>query len=163
MVAEDEVGKRIVEDTAKAGSKNYQLLLRLLDRGAVLVKTEDFSLVKKEYDRLRAITQAASITQKLVAFAKYKLIKTVLLKKRDVFIAERIDRTLKAGEKAILFIGAFHNVKGRLSKIVHVREIKDADKVKRYQKLLPFYRRNERQFEELGAYLVSEITDVCDS
>jgi pheromone shutdown protein TraB len=160
MVAEDEVGKKIVEDTAKAGSKNYQLILRLLERGAVLVKTEDFSLVKKEYDRLQAMTRAASITQKLMAVAKYKLVKTVLLNKRDVFIAERIDQTLKAGEKAILFIGAFHNIKKRLSKIMQVREIKDAAKVKKYQKLLPFYRKNERQFDELGAYLVSEITEV---
>ena len=159
MVAENEVGKKIVEDTAKAGSKNYQLILRLLERGAVLVKTEDFSLVKKEYDRLQAITRAVSITQKLMSFARYKLVKTVLLNKRDVFIAERIDQTLKAGEKGILFIGAFHNIKKRLSKIMQVREIKDAAKVRRYQKLLPFYRKNERQFDELGAYLVSEITD----
>lgn len=159
MVAEDEVGKKIVEDTAKAGSKNYQLILRLLERGAVLVKTEDFSLVKKEYDRLQAMTRAASITQKLMAVAKYKLVKTVLLNRRDVFIAERIDQTLKDGEKAILFIGAFHNIKKRLSKIMQVREIKDAAKVKKYQKLLPFYRKNERQFDELGAYLVSEITE----
>jgi hypothetical protein len=160
MVAEDEVGQKIVEDTAKAGSKNYLLILRLLERGAVLVKTEDLSLVRKEYDRLRAVAQATSTTQKLIAFAKYRLVKAVLLNKRDVFIAERIEHTLKAGETAILFIGAFHHVKKRLSKIMQVREIKDAAKVRTYQELLPFYRTNERHFDELGEYLISEITHV---
>ena len=157
MVAEDEVGKKIAEDTAKAGSKNYQLILKLLDRGAVLVKTEDFKLVKKEYDRLLAITQAKSITKKIIAFIKYKLVKVILLNRRDNFIANRIEQTLKAEEKAILFIGAFHNIKKRLPKDIQIKEVKDAAKVKRYQKLLPFYNKNGKQFDELGKYLVSEV------
>jgi len=158
MVADDEVGKKIAEDTAKAGSKNYQLILRLLERGAVLVKTEDFKLVKREYDRLHAITQAKSLTRKIAAFIKYKLVKTILLNKRDAFIAERINQTLKTGEKAVLFIGASHNIKKRLSSSVQIKEIKDATKVRKYQKLLPFYHKNRKQFDELGRYLVSEIT-----
>jgi pheromone shutdown protein TraB len=157
MVAEDEVGKKIAEDTAKAGSKNYQLILKLLDRGAVLVKTEDFKLVKKEYDRLLAITQAKSITKKIIAFIKYKLVKVILLNRRDNFIANRIEQTLKADEKAILFIGAFHNIKKRLPKNIQIKEVKDAAKVKRYQKLLPFYNKNGKQFDELGKYLVSDV------
>ena len=157
MVAEDEVGKRIVEDTAKAGSKNYQLVSRLLERGAVLVKTEDFKLVKKEYDRLHAIMQAQSITRKIIAFIKYKLVKAILLNRRDAFIANRIDQTLNADEKAILFIGAFHNIKKRLPKDIQIKEVKDAAKVKRYQKLLPFYNKKGKQFDELGKYLVSDV------
>jgi hypothetical protein len=157
MVAEDEVGKKIVEDTAKAGSKNYQIILKLLDRGAVLVKTEDFKLVKKEYDRLLAITQAKSITKKIIAFIKYKLVKVILLNRRDNFIVNRIEQTLKADEKAILFIGAFHNIKKRLPKNIQIKEVKDAAKVKRYQKLLPFYNKSGKQFDELGKYLVSDV------
>lgn len=158
MVADDEIGKKIAEDTAKAGSKNYELILRLLQRGAVLMKTEDFKLVKKEYDRLLAITRAKSITKKIIAFIKYKLVKVILLNRRDNFIADRIEQTLKADEKAILFIGAFHNIKKRLPKDIQIKEVKDAAKVKRYQKLLPFYNKNEKQFDELGKYLVSEMT-----
>jgi len=157
MVAEDEVGKKIAEDTAKAGSKNYRLILRLLERGAILVKTEDFKLVKKEYDRLLAITQAKSITKKIIAFIKYKLVKVILLNRRDDFIANRIEQTLKADEKAILFIGAFHNIKKRLPKDIQIKEVKDAAKVKRYQKLLPFYNKKGKQFDELGKYLVSDV------
>jgi hypothetical protein len=157
MVGEGEVGKKIVEDTAKAGSKNYQLVAKLLERGAVLVKTEDFKLVKREYDRLLAITQAKSITKKIIAFIKYKLVKVILLNRRDNFIANRIEQTLKADEKAILFIGAFHNIKKRLPKDIQIKEVKDAAKVKRYQKLLPFYNKKGKQFDELGKYLVSDV------
>lgn len=158
MVGEDEVGKKIVEDTAKAGSKNYQLVSRLLERGAVLVKTEDFKLVKQEYDRLLAITQAKTIMRKMIAFIKYKLVKAMLLNKRDAFIAKRIDETLRPDEKGILFIGAFHKVKKRLPKSIQVREIKDTDKVRTYQKLLPFHNKYREQFDKMGKYLVSEVT-----
>jgi len=158
MIAEDEVGMKIVEDTTKAGSKNYQLLLRLLNRGAVLVKTEDFKLVKQEYDRLLAITQAKSTIRKIIVFAKYKLLKAILLNKRDGFIARRIDQTLEENEKAILFLGALHKIKKKLPKDIRVREIKDSSKVRKYQKLLPFYNKRKKQFNELGKYLVSEVT-----
>lgn len=158
MVADDEIGKKIAEDTAKAGSKNYRLILRLLERGAILMKTEDFKLVKKEYDRLHAITQAKSITRKIIAFIKYKLVKAMLLNKRDAFIAQKIDETLGPDEKGILFIGAFHKIKKRLPKSIQVREIKEIVKVKTYQRLLPFHSKYRKQFDKLGRYLVSEIT-----
>lgn len=158
MVGEGEVGQKIVEDTAKAGSKNYQLVAKLLERGAVLVKTEDFKFVKQEYDRLLAITQARSILRKVMAFLKYKLVKTILLNKRDTFIAKRIDETLRPGEKGILFIGAFHKIKNRLPESIKVREIKDTDKVRRYQRLLPFHNKYRRLFDKLGEYIISEVT-----
>lgn len=158
MVGEDKIGKKIVEDTAKAGSKNYQLVSKLLEKGAILVKTEDFKLVKQEYDRLLAITQAESIIRKIIAFIKYKMVKAVLLNKRDTFIAKRIDETLEPDEKGILFIGAFHKIKGRLPKNIQVREIKDTDKIRRYQRLLPFHNKYRTQFDELGKYIVSEVT-----
>jgi len=158
MIAEDEVGMKIVEDTAKAGSKNYQLILSLLERGAVLVKTEDFKLVKQEYDRLLGITQAKSTIRKIIAFVKYKLLKAVLLNKRDAFIARRIDQTLKENEKAILFLGALHKIKKKLPKDIRIREIRDSSKVRKYQKLLPFHTRYKERFDELGEYLVSEVT-----
>lgn len=158
MVGEGEVGRKIVEDTAKAGSKNYQLVAKLLERGAVLIKTEDFELVKQEYDRLLAITQAGSIIQKIIAFIKYKLVKSILLNKRDAFIAKRIDETLEPDEKGILFIGAFHKIKNRLPESIQVREIKNIDKVRRYQRLLPFHNKYRRRFDELGSYIVSDVT-----
>jgi hypothetical protein len=75
LAAGDKVGRKIVEQIARAGSENYELVARLLERGAFLVETEDFSLVKAEYNRLVAITQAKSIMRKLIAVIRYKLAK----------------------------------------------------------------------------------------
>lgn len=157
MVAEGEIGLKIIEEGIKLGSKNYMLLSKLLQRGAVLRKTEDFKLVKEERDRLITMTQAKSITQKLLAFIKYKLTKNMLLHKRDEFIANRIKETLNHVDEGILFIGAYHNIKDRLPHDIQVIEIKSTEKVKKYQHLLPFYRRHRKRFEELGKYLVSKV------
>ncbi len=157
LVADGELGEKIVEETAKAGSRNYQLVLKLLERGAFLVKTEDFKLVKQEYNKLLAIIKAKSIIRKIMALIKYKLVKDRLLNKRDDFITKAIEQTLKADEKGILFIGASHGIKKRLPSSIEVKELKDTAKVRRYQKLLPFYNKYREQFDELGKYLVSEI------
>ena len=158
MVAGEEMGQRIVEEGIKSGSKNYRLLSELLKRGAILVKTEDFKLVKEERDRLLKITRAKTIAEKLFGFTRYRLTKNMLLNKRDKFITKRIDETLNKGETGIIFIGAYHNIKNRLPKNIQIEEIKDREKVKEYQRLLPFYKRNKARFEELTQYLISPIT-----
>lgn len=156
MVADGEVGQKIVEEGLKSGSKNYKVISKLLQKGAILVKTEDFELVREERDRLLAITKAKS-PQKLIAFIKYKLVKNRLLNKRDEFIAKRINETLNQGEKGIIFIGAYHDIKKWLPEDIQIKEIKDADKVKEYQRLLPFYNKNRERFEELSEYLISVV------
>lgn len=158
LVADGEVGQKIVAETSKAGSKNYQLVSRLLERGALLVKTEDFKLVKEEYKKLVAITQAQSIMRKTIAFVRYKLVKSSLLNKRDAFIAKRIDETLNPGEKGIIFVGASHKVKERLPESIKITELKDTEKVRKYQRMLPFHNRYKEKFDELGEYLVSEVS-----
>jgi hypothetical protein len=157
MIAEREVAQKIVEEGIKSGSKNYELVLRLLKRGAVLVKTEDFKLVKEELDRLLAITKTKSTSKKLFAFIKYRLIKNRLLNKRDEFISRRIDETLNQDEAGILFLGAYHNIKKKLPKDIQIIEVKDREKVVEYQKLVPFYIKNKERFEELGRYLILPI------
>src|SRR3990170_5697704 len=90
MVAEGEIGQKIVEEGVRSGSKNYEVIARLIEKGAILVKTEDFSLVSKERDSLI--------------------------------------------------------------------EIKDTERVRKYQRLLPFYHKhNKERIKELGRYLISEI------
>ena len=157
MVAEGEIGQRIIEDGIKTGSRNYELVSRLINRGAILVRTERFNLVREERDRLLAITQAESITQKLFAYFKYKLLKNRLLNKRDRFIAQRIDETLNEGEKGILFIGAYHHVKEYLPSDIQIKEIKDVCKVREYQRLFPYYHRHKKRLEELTQYLISKV------
>ena len=40
---------------------------------------------------------------------------------------------------------------------IQVREVKDIQKVRAYQRLLPFYRTHKEQFEDLGRYLMAPI------
>jgi hypothetical protein len=159
MVTDGELGMRIVEETAKAGSKNYQLVSRLIRKGALLVKTEDLDLVRQERDWILKITLAKNRAQKLDAALKYKLAKNNLLNKRDDFIAKQIHNALQEGETGILFIGAFHAVMKWLPKDITVEEIKNISKVKEYQKLLPFYGSNREKVEKLRIYLMNGCSD----
>ena len=159
MVAEGEVAQKIVEEGVRLSSKNYEIVARLLKRGAILVKTEDFRLVKEERDRLLKITQAKNLVKKLFGFIKYKLTKDMLLDIRDKFIVKRINETLNTKDTGIIFIGAYHNIKKRLPKDIQIIEIKNTDKVKEYHRLLPFYNKKKERFKELGKYLISEIKE----
>lgn len=157
MATDGELGMKIVQEATKAGSRNYQVISELIRKGSILVKTEDLDLVKEERDWILRITQAKNRAQKLDAALKYKLAKKALLDKRDKYIAKQINDALKEGERGALFIGAFHNVRKWLHKDIAVEEIKDRNKVKEYQKLLPFYRSNKEIVEKLGMYLM----DTC--
>lgn len=157
MVTDGEVGQKIVEEGIKAGSKNYEIVADLLERGAILVQTEDFKLVKEERDRLVAITQAKSTAQKIIAFIRYKLLKNRLLNKRDKYIAKRIDETLHEDQTGIIFIGAYHNIIPELPEDIQVKEIKDTKKVKEYQKVLLYRKGDTKRLEELSKYLLSPV------
>jgi len=155
LIADGEMGIRIVEEGVKEGSKNYEIISGLLKRGASLVKTEDLSLVKKEYDSLSKIVRSKSSGGKMISSLRYKLLQGKLLKERDDFIAKRIDETLGDGEVGILFIGAYHDVIPKLPQDIEIREVKKAEKVREYQRLLSNPRRDERRFKQLTEYLVS--------
>jgi len=159
LVADGEVGQKIVEEGIKAGSKNYQVVGDLIKRGAVLVRTEDFPLVKKERDRIVRISQSKTVTGKLLAYLKYRLTKNGLLRKRDKYIAKRIFETLGHGETGILFIGAFHNVMSELTGKVQITEVKNAGKVRDYQSSLLRHNRDMGNFEGLIRYLISPVPD----
>ncbi len=159
MIADGEIGQKIVEEGVRLGSKNYELISSLLKRGAILVKTEKFEFVKEERDRLLSITQTKSRFQKLLAFLKYKFVKDRLLNQRDKFIVQRIKETLNTDETGMLFIGAYHNIKPKLPKEIQIKEIKEGEKIKEYQQLLPFGDKikYQKRFEELGRYLISKV------
>ncbi len=158
MVAGGETAMTIVQDVLHTGSRNYQIISELIRKGAVLVKTEDLNLVKEERDWILKITQEKSRTQKLAAALKYKLAKNTLLERRDKFIAKQINDTLQEGESGILFIGAIHRVRKWCEKDILVEELKDINKVREYQKLLPFYRGNKERVEKLRKYLTEIIS-----
>lgn len=154
MVADGEVATKIIEDSVKSGSKNYEIVQKLIGKGAEIIKTEDFKLVKRELNCLQSITQAKSTFIKIIKLIIYKATKSRLLKKRDKYIAQRIADTLGPDETGILFIGAYHKVLKKLPKDIHVIELKEIEKVRKYQKLLPFHNRNKQDYEQLAQYLV---------
>ncbi len=105
-----ELGERIVRETAARGSRNYQIVQRLMDRGARVEATESPDLLRLEYGYIKAILEAGSEEEKKAAEARYNQAKDRLLDERDSYIARSIDSTLRDGETGLLFIGASHNV-----------------------------------------------------
>jgi hypothetical protein len=160
LVADGEEGLRIVRESVSQGSKNFEIIGRLLERGAALVKTESLSLVKQEYGYITKMARSKSLKEREVAALRYKLARGKLLKQRDEFIAGRINETLAEGESGILFIGAYHDVVHRLAPDIRVGQVKEVARVREYHSLLINTKRYGQQLQELGEYLVSPVSSV---
>lgn len=157
LIADGEIGMKIVEQGIKDGSKNYEIIARALERGAKLVMTEDFNLVKKEYDLIKKVVKAKSKAEVVAASVEFKLAAEGLLKDRDAYIAQRIEHTLGDSETGILFVGAYHNVIPLLPNDAVVTEVKETEKVREYHTLLTDPGRNKNRLEDLGKYLISVV------
>jgi len=160
LIADGVEGLRIVRESISQGSKNYEIVGRLLERGAVLVKTENLSLVKQEYSYINKMTRSRSLKEREVAALRYKLTQGKLLKQRDEFIAGRINETLTEGETGILFIGAYHDVIKRLAPDIRVGQVKEVARIKEYHKALINTKRYDQYLRELGEYLTSPVSSV---
>ena len=134
MVANGADGLRIIREGISQGSKNYEIIGKLLQRGAVLIKTEDPVLVKQEYAYIAKIAHSKSPKEKEVWALRYKVAQGRLLRQRDDFIAKRIEVTLGEGDTGILFIGAYHDILSRLPEDIQVAQVRDITKVREYQK-----------------------------
>ncbi len=124
----------IVREVAQAGSRNYALILELLDRGAMLEGTESPDLLRKEYERIRSALPKESVPRGRMqtgesasagppdqAREECASESERILRQRDEFIGRRIDETLKEGEVGILFIGLMHRVDRFLPRDVEVQ------------------------------------------
>ena len=160
LIADGVEGLRIVRESINQGSKNYEIVGRLLEKGAVLVKTEALSLVKQEYSYITKMTRSRSLKEREVAALRYKLARGKLLKQRDEFIAGRINETLSEGETGILFIGAYHDIIHRLDPDIKVGQVREVARVKEYHKSLINTKRHDQQLQELSEYLVSPVSRV---
>jgi hypothetical protein len=157
LVADGMEGLRIVKEGINRGSKNYEVVGKLLEGGAVLVKTEDSPLVKQEYSYIVKMTRSKSLKEREAAALRYKLTQSKLLKQRDDFIAKRIAESLGEGETGILFIGASHNVIPSLPADIKVVQVKEVVKVKEYHRALVNKRRYGQYLQRLGKYLASPV------
>jgi hypothetical protein len=109
----------IVTELAQAGSRNHQILLRLMAQGAVLMGTESGDLLVQEYQLAKQSLTTRPPRAAGVAATRRALNET-LLQRRDQFMAQRINETLKSGETGILFLGMLHSVEGYLHPDVKV-------------------------------------------
>jgi len=103
----------IVTELARAGSRNHQLLLRLMAQGAVLMGTESGDLLVQEYQLAKKSLTTRAPRAAGVAETRRALSQT-LLQRRDHFMAQRINETLKSGETGILFLGMLHSLERHL-------------------------------------------------
>ncbi len=154
LPANGELGRKIIEEGAKRGSKNYQIILNLAEKGAEIMKTEDVSLLKEEYTHIARLAQSKSVLGRIIAYVKYKLRKGQLTKARDKFIAGMIAETLREGETGVLLMGSYHDVLLYLPEDIVVEQVKNREMINAYFKELTS-RGDGRKFEQLAEYLAS--------
>jgi len=156
FVSQGDLGKKIIEEGVRRGSKNYQIIRDLLNRGAAIISTEDMALVQEEYEYISRIMKAETQSQRVLAYKEYESRNSQLTEERDSYIARSINETLQDGEVGLLFIGAYHDVIPHLATDIVVEQLKEKEKVKAYFDEL-MYGRDERKFEELTRYLSSAV------
>jgi hypothetical protein len=100
-------GLIIIREGIAQGSKNYEIIAKLMERGAVLVRTEDLALVRQEHTYITKIARSKSLKEKEVAGLRYKLVKGKLLMQRDDFIAQRVNETLREAARARQWASAY--------------------------------------------------------
>lgn len=154
LLADGELGMRVVNSAAAKGSKNYQIIKHLVSKGARIMKTEDMAILMREVEIIKGMANSNSRLKKLAIALQYKMIKNKLLKERDKFIADRINKTLV--KEGIIFIGAYHNIIPLLNKDIKVEEVKEKAKVEEYQKIF-FLRSKEDNSKKLAKYLTAPI------
>ena len=110
----------IVTELAKKGSPNHQILVRLIEKGATIMGTESAELLIEEYHLIKRILETGDVKDAIAIEIRQKAASDLLLKKRDEFIAARIDETLQEGETGVLFLGLLHNPAVLLPEDIHV-------------------------------------------
>jgi len=137
LPAGDKEAEIIIDKLAKTGSPNYRLLKKFVSQGAILQKTEDFALLKREYQLTKELMFHKSLFWAILALLNYKLKKKRLLEARDRYIAAQINQNLKEGETGVCFLGAYHQVLPKLSKAIKIIQVKRPSKLREYyQKLI---------------------------
>ncbi len=110
----------IVQDLARRGSRNHELLVQLMAQGATLMGTESAELLQQEYELVKRSLGAGPTSAPAGTVARQKALSQDLLNRRDRYIAARINATLRAGETGILFLGMLHSLKNWLDQDIRV-------------------------------------------
>ena len=102
--------KKIIHDLAKRGSPNHELVLWLIQQGAMVVGTEDHRLLVREYTHLKKIMESKTHQERERLVHEFEKEADELLKKRDQRIRDQIVLTLRSGETGVIFLGLLHRV-----------------------------------------------------
>lgn len=155
LLAEGKLGRRIIEEGARRGSSNHQIVLDLITRGAKIRKTEDVDLLKKEFHRLLKLAEADPELEEGKGILQ-RAEGERLMVERDRFVADTINQTLTEGGRGALFMGAFHNVLADLADDIEIRELKRSNKVREYFESVIFGS-DEGTFDRLASFMVSDL------
>jgi hypothetical protein len=112
--------REIVTELAKAGSRNHGLLDRLRERGATITGTESSELLVEEYELVKADLASGKPAFARREEPRRKALRDSLLKRRDEYIARRINETLQAGETGLIFLGMLHSLGSWLDRDIRV-------------------------------------------
>ncbi|MCF7888934.1 MAG: hypothetical protein K9L78_02340 [Victivallales bacterium] len=110
----------ITKELAGKGSFNHKLIIELHQKGAQIEGTEDSELLLADYNHIIMIARAKNLNERDKLIGKYSKVSAELLSKRDQFIADRIDKTLKKGETGILFLGLLHRANKLIEQKINV-------------------------------------------
>lgn len=110
----------IVAELAKGGSRNHRLLLRLKEKGATIMGTESSELLVEEYQLVKDVLASGKPEVATRGEARRKALRYSLLKRRDQFIARRVNGTLLTGETGLIFLGMLHSLGPWLDKDIRV-------------------------------------------
>lgn len=110
----------IVAELAKAGSRNHRLLLRLREKGATIMGTESSELLVEEYQLVKEALASGKPEVATHGEARRKALRDSLLRRRDQYIARRVNETLLTGETGLIFLGMLHSLDPWLDKDIRV-------------------------------------------
>lgn len=127
---EEDIEKKANGLTTGKKDKLSNMILSLISKGAVLIKTESEELVDKELKfnaKLNIINKNYNETKVIALNEAINNTEEihVLRNKRDMFIAKQINENLLPNETGILFIGSLHNVISYISGEIEI--IKNSD------------------------------------
>ncbi|MBU2712027.1 hypothetical protein [Zooshikella harenae] len=105
---------QIVSDLVKQGSRNHAIVQHLMDNGAQVMGTESPDLLLEEYHLAKRVMEQGGQS---IADGKAA---AEILRKRDQFVAERINNTLATGEVGIVFLGMMHCIEAELSSDIEI-------------------------------------------
>lgn len=113
----EELIYKIIEGAADKGSVNYILIRKLITKGAMIEGTEDSTLLTEAWDLIQKATKGEINPSDLEKGMNE------IESKRDEFIADRINKTLKEGETGLLFLGAHHHINMLLDTDIVVKSL----------------------------------------